>query len=420
MSTDDFASLFESAAATSDSRKKRLGAGDVVEGRVIAISGGSVFLDVGVQADGQMDLAEFTDRAVQVGDRLQVTVVHPRPDGPVLTLSLGRGGGSVDTSTLRLAQEAGTPVNGLVTKAVKGGLAVEVGGIRAFCPASQVDRAYVENLDEYVGQTLDFKVSSLEDDGRNVILSRRAYLEDRRRASEQELLARIELGSTVTGTVQAIVRHGAVVDLGGAEGFVHVSELSRQRVDRVEDVLQLGEQVTAQVLSVQQSDKGASIRLSIKALGAADAPPPPEKDEILEGEVARHVNGGLIVRTAKGDGMIPVRELDLPPGADHRRAYPLGRKLQVVLVARDPASGKLRFSVGQVANVEERKNYREFSQQATPRGASLGSLGDVLASKLAGSLPSGGRPANLSAEKSAGQSAAAPTGRAPMTGVRRR
>lgn len=419
MSTDDFASMFESAATTSDSRRKRLQAGDVVEGRVLAITGGSVFLDVGVQADGQMDLAEFVDRPIQVGDRLQVTVVNPRPDGPRLTLSLGRGGGSIDTSTLALAHETGTPVSGLVTKAVKGGLVVEVGGLRGFCPASQVERGYVENLDGYVGQSLDFKVLSIEDEGRNVILSRRAYLEDQRRAAEQELLARLEVGATVAGTVQAIVRHGAVIDLGGAEGFVHVSELSRQRVDRVEDVLQIGEQVTAQVLSLTPSDKGTSIRLSIKALAACEAPPAPEKDEILEAEVTRHVGGGLIVRTAKGDGMIPLRELDLAPGADHRRAYPLGRKLQVVVVARDPEGGRLRFSVGQVANVEERKNYRAF-QQGGPRSASLGSLGDLLGSKLAGSLAVSREAKSPSADQPSAERPSKRPDRSPPVGVRRR
>lgn len=418
MSTDDFASLFESTAATGGSGKRRLQAGDVVEGRVLAITGGSVFLDVGVQADGRMDLAEFIDRPVRVGDRLQVTVVDPRPDGPLLTLSLGRGGGSIDTSTLELARDTGTPVSGLVTKAVKGGLVVEVGGLRGFCPASQVERGYVEHLDGYVGQTLDFKVLSLEDEGRNVILSRRAHLEDRRRAREQELLAHLEVGSTVTGTVQAILKHGAVIDLGGVEGFLHVSELSRQRVERVEDVLQIGDQVTTQVLSLTPSDKGTSIRLSLKALTTGEAPSAPEKDEILEAEVIRHVAGGLIVRTAQGDGMIPLRELDLAPGADHRRAYPLGRKLQVVVMARDPVSGKLRLSVGQVANVEERKNYRDF-QQGGPRSASLGNLGDVLASKLAGSLALSPDSNRASAKESSAKRSSHRPDRSP-TGVRRR
>lgn len=388
MSTDDFASMFESASNAGDSRaRRRLSAGEVVEGRVIAISGGSVFLDVGVQADGQIELAEFVDRPIQVGDRVQATVVSPRADGPILTLSLGRGGAAVDLSTLQLAREAGTPVNGLVTKAVKGGLSVEIGSTRAFCPASQIERGYVEDLESYVGQHLDFKVTEIKEEGRNVIVSRRALLEDQRRVAEQQLLSNLEVGMTVAGTVKAVLRHGAVIDLGGAEGFVHISELSRQRVERVEDVLQVGENVETQVLSLEQTDKGLSIRLSVKSLLPTEAAAVPEKEEILEGEVVRHVSGGLIVRTPKGEGMVPVRELDLPPGADHRRAYPLGRKLEVVLVARDPASGRLRFSVGQVAGVEERRNYREFSKQPNQRSGSLGSLGDLLAGKLGGATP---------------------------------
>lgn len=388
MSTDDFASMFESASSAGDSRaRRRLSAGEVVEGRVIAISGGSVFLDVGVQADGQIDLVEFVDRPIQVGDQVQATVMNPRADGPLLTLSLGRGGGAVDLATLQLARESGTPVNGLVTKAVKGGLSVEIGSTRAFCPASQIERGYVENLESYVGQHIDFKVTEIKEEGRNVIVSRRALLEDQRRVAEQQLLSNLEVGMTVAGTVKAALRHGAVIDLGGPEGFVHISELARQRVERVEDVLQVGENVEAQVLSVEQTDKGLSIRLSVKSLLPADASPAPEKDEILEGEVVRHVSGGLIVGTPKGEGMVPVRELDLPPGADHRRAYPVGRKLEVVLVARDPASGRLRFSVGQVAGVQERRNYREFSKQPGQQSGSLGSLGDLLAGKLGGVTP---------------------------------
>lgn len=380
--------MFESSIEKGDRRAvKRLTAGEVVEGKVIEISGGSVFLDVGTGADGQIDLIEFSDRPVKVGDVITVTVANPRSDGPRLTLSLGRGGGALNTSMLQSAQQAGTPVSGTVTKAVKGGLTVEIGGTRAFCPASQIERGFVENMEVYVGQTFDFRVTEVKEEGRNIIVSRRALLDDQRRIAEQQLLGTIEVGATVEGTVKSIVRQGAVVDLGGAEGFVHISELARQRVEKVEDVLSIGEKVTTQVLAVEQGERGVSIRLSLKALSAAPEAQPqaaPEKDEVLSGEVTRHVPNGVIVKTAKGEGLVPSRELDLPPGADHRRAYPLGRKLEVVLVARDPSSGKLRFSVGQVADVVERKNYREFSSGGAKKGGSLGSLGDLLGEKFGG------------------------------------
>ncbi len=381
--------MFESSIEKGDRRAvKRLTAGEVVEGKVIEISAGTVFLDVGTGADGQIELIEFSDRPVKVGDVITVTVANPRSDGPRLTLSLGRGGGALNTSMLQSAQQAGTPVSGTVTKAVKGGLTVEIGGARAFCPASQIERGFVENMEVYVGQTFDFRVMEVKEEGRNIIVSRRALLDDQRRIAEQQLLGSIEVGATVEGTVKSIVRQGAVIDLGGAEGFVHISELARQRVEKVEDVLSIGEKVTTQVLAVEQGERGVSIRLSLKALSAAPEGQPqaaaPEKDEVLSGEVTRHVPNGVIVKTAKGEGLVPSRELDLPPGADHRRSYPLGRKLEVVLVARDPSSGKLRFSVNQVADVVERKNYREFSSGGAKKGGSLGSLGDLLAEKFGG------------------------------------
>ncbi len=417
MSKDDFASMFESSAASGDLRStRRLSAGEVVEGTVIEISGGSVFVDVGGQADAQIDLTEFDDRALEVGMKVRATVLKANPEAPVLTVSVGRGGAALDTTTLHLAQEAGTPVNGTVTQAVKGGVSVDIGGIRAFCPASQLERGYVENFDEYVGQTFDFKIVEIKEEGRNVIVSRRALLDERHKLAAQELANQLEVGATVHGTVKNVVRHGAVIDLGGGDGFVHISELARHRVERVEDVVSVGEEVDAQVISIDHGERGLSIRLSLKALSAGDAGEAPQKDEVLDGEVVKHVGNGLIVKTAKGDGLVPVRELDLPPGADHRRAYPTGRTLRVVLVARDPASGKLRFSVGKVADVEERANYREFSrdQKGKSGGASLGSFGDLLAGKLAGLKTA---PAPVPAQPAAKPQARAPEGptEAPRT-----
>lgn len=382
MPSDDFASMFEQASGSPGRRSApRLEAGAQVEGTVLELSGGLVILDIGGTADATLDLGEFDDRPVRVGDRIQAIVKNPRRDGPELTLSLGKGGTSVGVESLELAREGGTPVSGTVTAAVKGGLTVDVSGIRAFCPVSQIDLGYVAEPEQFVGQTLDFAVIEVKEGGRNVVLSRRKLLETQRRDAQEQLAHTLEVGSTVAGMVKSTLRHGILVDLGGLDGFVHISELSRSRVDKAEDVVSVGEQVHAKVLSVEQGEKGLNVRLSLKALQAVDEAAAPAVDEILDGEVTRHVAGGLIVTTAKGDGFVPVRELSLPPGADVRRSYPVGEALRVVLVARDGATGKLRFSVGRVADVEERKNYRDFGGAGTPAG-SLGSLGDVMRQKF--------------------------------------
>jgi small subunit ribosomal protein S1 len=393
----DFASLFESPT-TQGTRRVRLEPGQQVEGTVLAISGGLVVLDVGMGADAKLDLVELNGRPVQVGDKLRATVKNARSDGPELTLGLGRGGTQVSAESLKLAQSAGTPVVGSVTAAIKGGFSVDLAGVRAFCPISQIDNSFVQDPNVWVGQSLEFRVMEYRENGRNVVVSRKALLEAEREANRAALLQNLVVGSSVQGQVRSFVKSGAVIDLGGLDGFVHVSELARTRVDRPEDVLRLGETVTVKVISIETTDKGPSVRLSVKALEAEAAPTaPPELEEVLAAKVIGHTPNGILISTTHGDGLVPARELELPPGADHKRAYPAGTELKVTWVHRDPKSGKQRFSVKEVARVEERKNFRDFSGG---NGSGMGSLGDLFAGKLS----------RADAPRSGGEAISAPTG----------
>lgn len=376
----DFASLLEGAAG-SGRQHIRLEAGQIVEATVLEISHEWIFVDVGTPKDGRIERHEFKEQLPKKGDRLRLTVLDPTRDGPRLTMALGQGGANVDVSTLELAQQGGTPVHGEVVRAVKGGLEVKIGDLVAFCPASQVELGYASDLGIYVGQAHDFKVLEIRDGGRSVVLSRRALLQDDVRKKESELLTTLKPGADITGTITSIQRHGALVDLGGATGFIHISEVAAHRVERVEDVLKEGEQVAVRVLSIEPGDKGLRIRLSLKQL-TAQAVEPPKREEILEGTVSRVLNHGVLVDTEKGSGLVPLKELGLPPGADHRRAYPPGRQFKVVLLNRDSKDGKLRFSAVGVAGVEERRNYKEFSQTQPHSQKGLGSLGDVFRQKL--------------------------------------
>ncbi len=381
MPADDFASLFEGATdPTHRSGPERLRPGQKVEGTVLAISGGLVLVDIGQTADASLELTEFDDRPVAVGDRITATVVQPRKEGALLTRSLGKGGGEVSSDVIRLASESGAPVSGTVTAAVKGGFSVDVAGTRAFCPISQIDLSYVAEPEAFVGQTYDFRVLEFKEGGRNVVLSRRKLLEEERQATQARLAETLSVGSTVEGTVKSTVKGGVIVDLGGLDGFVPISELSPMRVESPLDIVSIGESVQAQVLSLEQTDRGLNVRLSIKATRAPTSTKA-NPDEVLAAEVIRHVHGGLIVSTSQGEGLVPTRELALPPGGDHRRTYPIGLQLDVVLVNRDAQSGKNRFSVNRVAHVQERKNYQDYGNSAQKQG-SLGSLGDVMGKKL--------------------------------------
>ncbi len=412
-SMDDFASLMESGQTTSRSAR-RLTPGEVVEGTIIQISSDSVFLDVGTARDARIDRLELEDKSgqlsVKVGDKIKATVVEADvSDSARLTLGMGRGGSAFDANMLQAARDSGVPVSGQVSKAVKAGLEVDLAGVRAFCPASQVELSFVQDLTPYVGQTLEFKVLEVKDGGRSVVLSRRALLETQRSELARQMQDQLKVGADLEGTVTSVQKYGALVDLGGVDGMIHISELAHQRVDRVEDVVQIGERVSVRVLSIEDDKRGLRVRLSLKALLDKPVRATPARDEVLEGTVSRLSTFGVFVETPKGEGLVPLRELPLAPGSDHRRAYPVGRTMQVVLVGSDPKSGKLRFSVSGVDRVLEQNHYRDYREENKEVVAgSLGSLGDLLRAKLGlESSPEAEAPAAHSAAP-----AAAPQGQA--------
>lgn len=371
----------------------RLRAGEQVRATVISVTEDWVFLDVGTPSDGRIARAELANSATNAelrpGISIQATVVDPRPDGPLLAVSLGHGE-RLDTSSLEAAQRTGTPISAEVTRVVKGGLEVTAGGARAFCPASQIELGHVADMAAYVGQQLEFRVLEVRDRGRSIVLSRRALLEERRREAARSALERIVVGAFVEATVQSLGRHGANVTFDEVEGFIHVSELAPHRVERAEDAVQVGEQVRARVLSVEQSPKGPRVRLSLRDASGAKEPDrasstPP--DEVLAATVVRPLPHGVIVQTSRGEGVVPVRELGLAPGADHRRAFQPGRELEVVAIGG--AAGRMTFSATRVSSVQERKNFKDFAgQSAAAPARSLGSLGDLLAGRLKGIQPS--------------------------------
>jgi len=386
--TDNFASLMQASTRKSaDSGIKRLRRGEVIEGTIVQIGHDSVYVDVGTPTEARVEksslLDENGDLRVAVGDKLKGTVIDARPDTPMLAVSFGRNA-PVDRESLNVAFETKTPIVGKVTKVNKGGLEVDISGTRAFCPASQIELSRVDDLSVYEGQQFEFQIMEIREQGRNVVVSRRALLEQRREASAADARQKIVAGAELEGTVTGVTKHGAVVDLQGVSGFVHISELANHRVDRVEDVVQKGTKVTVRVLGIEPGEKGERIRLSMKQLSGAEPTPKPTADEVLEGTVARAVGGGLVVRTSKGEGFVPVRELELAPGADHRRAFPVGKTLRVVLVSQDAETGRIQFSVKGVADVEERANFRSFggTSQGEANAGSFGSLGDLLKGRV--------------------------------------
>jgi small subunit ribosomal protein S1 len=308
----DFGALFLESEKSGEKRE-RLRLGQKLSAKVAHVGAEIAYLDLGGKGEALIDLRELRNEAgelsVRLGDTVDAYVLSVGDGAVVLTRSVPKGSGR---EALQQALESKVPVEGTVTAQNKGGLEVDLGGQRAFCPASQVDVRFQEDLSEYVGQKLKFRVTELR--GGNAILSRRALLEEGRAEAAQELRKKLEVGAVLDGTVSSVRDFGAFVDLGGLEGLVHVSELSHARVAHAQDVVRAGQKVRVQVLRMETDEKGHErLALSLRALEQDpwDAVRPQlEEGKRLQGKVVRLQPFGAFVELFPGvDGLVHVSAL---------------------------------------------------------------------------------------------------------------
>ena len=226
--------------------------GDVVTGKVVRIDKDEVLVDIGYKSEGVIPQNELSIRRsidpaeeVQLGEEVDALVLTKEDQDGRLILSKKRARFERAWRRIEAAAESGEPVEGTVIEVVKGGLIIDL-GVRGFLPASLVDIRRVQNLDEYLGQKIECKVIELNRSRNNVVLSRRAVLEEERKEARQQILDRLERGEVVEGTISNIVDFGAFVDLDGIDGLIHISELSWGHVNHPSEVLTIGETVRGQ------------------------------------------------------------------------------------------------------------------------------------------------------------------------------
>ncbi len=382
MSTDDddFAAMLAESEKGAP-RTKRPKIGDLVKGKVISIGKDTVFIDAGGKAEGTLEKTQVTDKEdkllVKVGDTIEARVVADA--GGVLQLRVKVGRGPEAKAELLQAAELGIPVEGTVTEVIKGGVSVDVAGVRGFCPASQIDARFVEDLSVYVGKKLMFKISRYEP--RNLVVSRRALVEEENQKLAVETRKRLEVGAVLRGKITGFKSFGAFVDLGGIEGMLHVSELGYSRVDKPEDVLSLGQEVDVAVLEIKPGDKGERISLSLKALATdpwRDAAANLKEGQRVKGTITRLQPFGAFVEIAPGvEGLLHISEL----GAGKRINHPKdvvspGQQVELSILRIDTAERKIALSMNESSdgNAEE-----VAAAKAQSGAAKLGTFGDLLA-----------------------------------------
>jgi small subunit ribosomal protein S1 len=344
---ESFAQLLEQ----SKDHSKRLSPGEKITAQVISVSGDTVFIDLGGKTEGVIALSEILDDkgvpAVSPGDTIEAFFVTVE-DGIRRFTTLIHGYPAVRLSAIRNAFEGGVPVQGEVRREVKGGFEVSAGGVRCFCPFSQIDMKGGREGGVYLGQTFPFKVLKFEEEGRNIILSRRVLLEQEKRAQIEKLKETLTVGMEVTAPVSSVQSFGVFVDLGGTDALIPASEMSWGRVENPQEHFSVGQQVTAKAISLDWASN--RLTLSLKALlpdpwsNAADRYP---IDSVVKGTIVRLAPFGAFVSLEPGiDGMVHISNLGAGRRINHpKEVVEVGQEVEAYVLAVDGQNRKISLSL---------------------------------------------------------------------------
>ncbi|WP_257159960.1 30S ribosomal protein S1 [Corynebacterium cystitidis] len=307
----------EDFLAAVDETIKYFNDGDIVSGSVVKVDHDEVLLDIGYKTEGVIPTRELSikhdidpDEVVEVGDEIDALVLTKEDKEGRLILSKKRAQYERAWGTIEELQNNDEPVTGTVIEVVKGGLILDI-GLRGFLPASLVEMRRVRDLEPYIGQELEAKIIELDKHRNNVVLSRRAYLEETQSAVRSEFLHELQKGQVRKGVVSSIVNFGSFVDLGGVDGLVHVSELSWKHIDHPSEVVTVGDEVTVEVLDVDLDRERVSLSLKAtqedpwRVFARTHA-----VGQIVPGKVTKLVPFGAFVRVEEGiEGLVHISEL---------------------------------------------------------------------------------------------------------------
>jgi len=327
------------------------GASDEVRtGRVVAIHGDDIFVDLGGRSQGLLPAAQFEDEPLpSVGDVVEFTIAGYDDRDDLLVLS--RKGAVLAAAWETLAE--GQIVEGRVTGHNKGGLELDVNGIRAFMPISQIEMFRVEELAPYVNQRLRCEVIERRPAERSIVVSRRALLEREAAEARERLFESLQEGQTVVGTVRSIMPYGAFVDIGGVDGLLHVREMSYSRVEDPASVVQEGQQIEVKVLKIDREERKISLGLK------QTLPDPWEAaaskwpvDTVVTGRVTRLADFGAFVQLEEGvEGLIPISEMSFEQRIRHpSQILAEGETVKVRVMSVDAEQRRISLSLKRVGD----------------------------------------------------------------------
>jgi small subunit ribosomal protein S1 len=384
--------------------------GDVVTGNVVRIDKDEVLVDIGYKSEGVIPSNELSIRKsvnpadeVELGEEVDALVLTKEDQDGRLILSKKRARFERAWRRIEAAADSGLPVEGQVIEVVKGGLIIDL-GVRGFLPASLVDIRRVPNLDEYLGTSIECKVIELNRSRNNVVLSRRAVLEEERKEQRQQILDRLQPGLIIEGQISNIVDFGAFVDLDGIDGLIHISELSWSHVNHPSEILNIGDTVQVKVLDIDRDRQ----RISLGLKQTQEDPWQRVVDtynvgDELEGTVTKVVAFGAFVEILNGvEGLVHISELAAHHVENPREVVNPGQEVKVKILEIDSERRRLSLSM-------KRIDGQDYGPPVTGDLENMPELGlsdEVFSSASAPEAPEVEAPAAPAEESEAGEETA--------------
>jgi len=325
----------------------------IISAKVIGISDSDVMVDIGFKSEGLINRSEFDNKNLpEIGSNIDIFLEKFEDTDGNITLSKYKADFIKRWDELKHFCDSGEPVNGKIIKRVKGGLVVDLGVIQAFLPGSQADVQPVKNFDDLINKEFDFQIVKVDEVRKNLVVSRKAILEESLNEKRQELMTQIEIGAQLKGVVKNITDFGAFVDLGGVDGLIHITDFSWGRINHPSEIVSIGDEISVQVIDFNQET--SRISLGLKQLVDNPWETIPEKykvGDVVSGNIVSIMNYGIFIELEKGiEGLIHISEISWTKNVQNLQdTYKVGDSIDSKVLFVDANEQKISLGIKQLS-----------------------------------------------------------------------
>ena len=325
----------------------------IISAKVIGISDSDVMVDIGFKSEGLINRSEFNSKDLpEIGSNIDIFLEKFEDTEGNITLSKYKADFIKRWEELKHFCDSEEPVKGKVVKRVKGGLVVDLGVIQAFLPGSQADVQPIKNFDDFIGKEFDFQIVKVDEVRKNLVVSRKAILEESLNEKRQELMTKIEIGAELEGVVKNITDFGAFVDLGGVDGLIHITDFSWGRINHPSEIVEIGQKINVQVIDFNKET--SRISLGLKQLVDNPWESIPEKykvGDIVKGEIVSIMNYGIFIELEKGiEGLIHISEVSWTKNVQNLQdSFKVGNSIESKVLFVDSDEQKISLGIKQLS-----------------------------------------------------------------------